>query len=167
MVLKDLREKEYIVVTASDAVSMSLGVTPAYFVCRHRLNNNIWGFNLRTRCKRYISQGTKLIFYISGKRNFGNTFIAEAEVADFSYPFPRRDLSRYMDENKWYCDNPSYKIELENIRWFNKPVNIYDMKEKMEYFLSKKKIRNWGFYIQGGAFRISHNDYEIIREYSV
>jgi len=166
MINKEPRNKEYIMIIANDLEKEPYGIESAYAVLKFRLKNNIWAFHKRTKCKYYIKKGSKLVFYIAGKRKNSQNFVAEAEVKDYINLFPKKDISRYVKIPNWYFDTPEYKIELKNIKWFNNFVNIYDIMDKLNIF-SKKKTNKWGVFLQGGASRISINDYNLIKRKSI
>lgn len=166
MLTSELRRKEYVVLTVSDTKSATVGTTPAYDILKYRLKNKIWGLHSRTKCRNYIKDGARLIFYITGKRNHSRCFMAEATAVGSLGSFSSFDLERYTDKKEWIDDGGQvYKIELMGIKWFKNPVNIYDIKDKMELF-SRKKTNKWGTFIQGGAFRISDKDYSLIKKKS-
>lgn len=154
--------KKYLVFTVSDTEDMNDVTVPGFFVLKHRLSNNIWGFHSRTRCRKYVSDGEKVLFYVTGNNDHSKCFVAEAEIDGAPQGFSAYDNKLYGKENGWYYQPPAYKIKLKKIKWFKKPVNILDIKARMDMFKASK-TNKWGVFLQGGAFRISKKDLALIK----
>ena len=136
-----------------------------YSILKTRLDNEFWGLHKSTQCKKLFRSGTKIIFYVAGKKVNSKCFVASAECAEDLIHFPKSDIDAYGGGEHIYINYPTEKVILENINWFSSPVDIYKIMNKMDKF-HHSRPQKWGIYIQGGAFSLTKEDYNLIMKKS-
>tara|TARA_B100000315_G_scaffold252638_1_gene289821 strand:+ start:983 stop:1468 length:486 start_codon:yes stop_codon:yes gene_type:complete len=150
----------YLIATVSD-IDSNYGRVQAYQILKYRLNNSIWGLYGKTRNKALVTTKSKMIFYVAGYGIHSQTFAAEAEVEKHFDVFPRRDIDRFVNVNKWLYEIPVNKLKLNNIILYKNPMKIHNYFNSLDYF-HNKDITKWWCSLQGGIRPITKHDFSII-----
>lgn len=152
--------KHYIFV-ASDADKNRMNKPSANAVAKYRLNRGEWGLGLRTKNRRSLAPGDKVLIYLSGTRENGRHFIAECKVSSDVFSVPG-SLAQVLDAPDRLGNSPAaFSVELSGVKYFRKPIPIAPMREKLS-FIKQPKSKKWGAFMQGGVILITPKDYQVI-----
>jgi hypothetical protein len=152
--------KHYIFV-ASDADKNRMSKPSADALAKYRLNRGEWGLGLRTKNRRSLSPGDKVLVYLSGRRENGRHFIAQCEVSSEVFSVPNR-LSHVLDAPNRLGNSPAaFSVGLRGVKYFRKPIPIEILKEKLS-FIKQPKSKKWGAFLQGGVILITEKDFRFI-----
>jgi|TARA_Y100000310_G_scaffold197292_1_gene197376 hypothetical protein len=148
------------IAVVSDREKETRGVVKSTDVLKYSLNNEIWCLYKGTQLNNHVKPGSRLVFYCGGRTKLMKGFYASATVSKLSVNVSSSDLARMNDLDLWYYNIPSTKLELVDIKLFNKPVDINSVLDKVSIFKSKKN--KWWYQLQGGLCSISPSDYKNI-----
>lgn len=150
--------KYYFVLIAADADRNRLYLPSALQLAKYRLGRNEWGLKERTRYRRHMKAGDRVLIYLSGYRDLSQHFIAEATIAST----PARNLGALVDSPDIHTSICSeFKVAVKNVRFFEKPVCARNLLKDFE-FIAPKRRKMWRIYFQGGAIRLTKNDFELV-----
>ena len=152
------RGKEYFVLIAADADRNRLYLPSAHQLAKYRLGRKEWGLKERTRYRRQMKAGDKVLIYLSGYRELAQHFVAEATIASA----PARNLGGMVDSPVLHTSIFSeFKVAVRNVRFFDNPVCARDLLKDFE-FVAPKRRKMWRIYFQGGAIRLTKKDFELV-----
>lgn len=113
------------------------------------MEKEVWGFGENTNHLNNIKKDDLVIFYQAGGE--GQKFLGIATLASGAY----KDAS----SKDLFLDPETYKIDLENVKVWDKPKPIAPILAQL-FFIKNKDY--WGTYFQGGCRKISKKDYSTI-----
>ncbi len=142
------------ILIASDIRDSSEETIFANDVAKARLAQKVWPFGVFTRNRRIITEGDRIVIYLSGKGPKAQTFIAEATA---SSRVTRADLE---EPEEWGQVHWQLGLPLKRIALFSEPVPIKPLLHELSFMKSYGK---WGAYLQGGCVSMSDSDYLVIR----
>jgi len=129
----------------------------AYSLALSRLNKNYWVLFSGTALRTYVVEGTKLLFYIGGKKFLGGHVIASAIVEKVeSWKYSKG----IIDDEKYSTDLPAYVLRLSQVELFNQPISLQANLPNLSF--APKNLHYWGVVLQGGCVGLSENDLEIL-----
>lgn len=111
-----------------------------------RLNKKIWPIYKRTPFKKKIKKNFKILFYIAGKNHLKQNIVASAVIDSVNYNFDYED--------KIFCE-----LRLEEINFFNNPVDIKLEVQKLDFIKNKYC---YGLSFVGGCNIIEKKDYDTV-----
>ncbi len=129
----------------------------AYHLAMSRLSSNYWVLFSRTSLKDYIVEGTKLLFYIGGKKTLGGHVIASARVEkieNWNY------LKGVVDTEEYSTDLPAQVVRLTDVKVFKEPVGFQEKLPSLSF--APKNLKYWGVVLQGGCVGLSNDDLKIL-----
>jgi hypothetical protein len=151
-------QNKYFVLTAADAHSSRLYLPSAVQLAKYRLDRKEWGLKTRTRHRKQMKTGDRVLIYISGRRELSQHFIAEATIASD----PTRNFDCLIDSPKMETSICSeFKVTLKNVRLFRNPVPVRDLLKRFD-FVAESHRKMWRIYFQGGAVRLSRKDFQLV-----
>jgi hypothetical protein len=128
-------------------------VTNAYELLDYRFKTKVWPMGFKTKHKRDIRKGDRLLFYIAGQRKNSKVFVAKA-VSDSDV-----HKIKIIEPEEWWITIPVKGLRLTNISYLKRPVPIKQILEQMSFIGPGK---HWGPYLQGGCKLITKEDYNLI-----
>ena len=148
----------YFVLIAADADRNRRYLPSAFDLAKYRLERKEWGLKDRTRYRRSMMPGDKVLIYISGHRENAQHFVASAIIA--SIP---------TDNSGGVVDSPTmqtaifseYKVALKNVHYFTNPVCARHLLNKFK-FIAPNRQSMWRIYFQGGAMRLKRYDFNLV-----
>jgi hypothetical protein len=149
------------ILTTSDAEQLTGGVYSAHRVVRFRLTKLEWPLYERTRNRKLIKSGDRLLIYCGGARAGRGHIVASAVVDSI---FDVRRGRRLSEESEFISGNPDYVLILKDVSEFSKPVYFRDILPKLD--CCPKNMSKWGVILHGGVRRISNSDFDTIRHQS-
>lgn len=160
---KTVLEKSFFVLTVADADRNRRYLPSALDLAKYRLKRKEWGLKKRTRYRRHMKPGDKVLIYLSGARDFSQHFIAEGIIASASQGNKGALVDSPNIQTSIFSE---FKIGLTGIRFFPRPVCVRDLLEKFE-FVSPHRRKMWRIYFQGGALRLPRKDFELVVRASI
>jgi predicted RNA-binding protein len=131
----------------------------AWNVFLERINQKKWPIYDKTRNKELIKKNDRIIFYIAGKNEFAKNFVGSAEVEGSINMNSSSEEKRFIEKKSYIYEY----IKLENIKKFEKKINIYSVLNKLNFIKYKA---NYGLNLQGGCNVIDDKDYDLIIQQS-
>lgn len=118
------------------------------------LDRNIWLISLSTPHFTKFSPEDKVLIYLAGKgrRYFAANFTIKSDVY-------KHDLIPTTDDEKILFKTFDYAVNIDNIRRFEQPVPILDIKEDLAFIKDKK---NYGLFFRQATKLINDEDYSKI-----
>lgn len=114
-------------------------------VFEKRIKGKTWPLYNRTRLRRSILPGDKIIFYKAGSN--GQKFLGKAEI--------KSEVKKIK--------LLTFSVKLKNIKIWDKEVRITKLLHDLSFI---KNPNFWGVYLQGGIIRMTERDHDTIVSYS-
>ena len=127
----------------------------AFGLVTARLDLNVWPLFDRTRRRREFGRGSRIGFYVAGKRIHGGEIVAAAIVKEVT---AHRSGAAALDPEQFLTDRPVTVLHLENITYLKEPIDFASAISDLELCPNNKK--NWGSVLQGGVTALSRHDWE-------
>ena len=143
--MRDYIDTDYLILVSSDGRKNGLEIF------RDRIEKNRWPIYDKTPQLLNVKVGKNVIFYIAGTGENKQSFVGTARIKKKIY-----SESNMSDPNQ-ELRKVIFFIEFENLKLFDKSINIKDHIEKLDFIKNKEK---YGLYFQGGVCKIdevSHN----------
>tara|TARA_B100000963_G_scaffold10866_1_gene8429 strand:- start:384 stop:839 length:456 start_codon:yes stop_codon:yes gene_type:complete len=143
--MRDYIDTDYLILVSSDGRKTGLEIF------RDRIKKNRWPIYDKTPQLLNVKVGKNVIFYIAGTGENKQSFVGTARIKKRIY-----SESNMLDPNQEFR-KVIFFIEFENLKLFDKSINIKDHIEKLDFIKNKEK---YGLYFQGGVCKIdevSHN----------
>ena len=140
--------KNYYVLGTSDS-----GTKNAYSILMKRLDEKKYPLYTRTPHLNRIQSNDEVVFYLAGKKDNAQNFLAEAIISSVE---TSSELLIDPDKERYVVEK--YLI-LDKIKIFKAPVHIKSIITKLDFIINKS---NYGVYLMGGVKKISENDYKLI-----
>ena len=128
----------------------------AFDVTKLRLSKKMWPIYPRTKYRKQINKNDICLFYLAGKMESRQCFVAKATVVD---------INEY-DENKNIVDSedlltriPDKIVKLDSIIEFP-PLSIRPL--LCDFSFVDTSLQTWGGAFQGGCKLISFDDYNLV-----
>jgi hypothetical protein len=148
--------KHYIFV-AIDAEDFSGASVAANDIAMGRIEKGLWPLFARTRCRRLIKAGDKVLIYIGGRKKNATKIIASCDVTAIKGAGRR---SKTIDPVDVLTDAPASIVQLGNTKLFKQPTDFRMVLDKLEICPMNKT--KWGSILIGGVRKISNNDYKTL-----
>ena len=139
----------------TDADSV-IGKSSAHDVAMGRLKKKMWPLYAGTRNRIAIKTGDQCLFYLAGKMQHSQHFIAHAEIEKKS---DWKKSDGLVDGDNILSSIPQQVLLLAKIR-FVEPVSIRSFLKDLSFIPITNG--NWGAAMQGGCKRMTREDYDII-----
>jgi hypothetical protein len=128
----------------------------AHVLVSARLQQMLWPLYERTRNRKLVRSGAKLLFYQGGKGPGRQTIIGSAEVLDVL------DGTRIAEIDPHYslsapCETA---LRLTNLLIFDKPVPLRNLFGEVSFL--PIGMKRWGVIVMGGCRRLSRNDFAVV-----
>ena len=149
--MRDKIVTDYLILITSD------GKKGGYQIYKDRISENMWPIYRSTPQLLNVIEGRKVIFYIAGKDEFAQHFIASAEIEKLIH---NKDLQ--SDPNQEFRQVICY-IKFKELKFFKKPLNIKDHIKNLS-FIEEKKRNIYGLYFQGGICKINKQSFDYITQ---
>ena len=163
--MKASRTPNHYIFITSDADKSRMSRPSAASLAKYRLSRCEWGFGVRTKNRKAITIGDRVLVYLSGKRENGSHFVAECTVASDVHQVSN-SFSQTVDAPDRLGNAPAaYSVSLKAVRYFQVPVPIKALKRKLS-FIKQPESKKWGAFLQGGALLISPKDFHTILDKS-
>ena len=143
-----------ILLIISDENSIGYGL-PAYLRASALLERNIWTFKRRFK----ISQGSKCLIYIAGKRQNHGRVVASCTLASSRKPFSEYKANVSRDFILAY--SPKYFVELKDVHMIDGAPQITKIRSKLS-FISNPNSKSWGASLMGSVRYLSDRDFQIL-----
>lgn len=121
------------------------------------LECGLWPLWERTRCRKMLGAGNRVLIYLAGSEVGCGKVVASA-VVDAVEPWSvRRHHTRYpliLDET------PDRVLSLTEVKFFRKPVSVRDKLDQLSFTSSNRA--KWGSAFMGGVRSVSQEDYEVL-----
>jgi len=140
--------KNYYVLGTSDS-----GTKNAYSILMKRLDEKKYPLYTRTPHLNRIQSNDEVVFYLAGKKDNAQNFLAEAIISSVE---TSSELLIDPDKERYVVEK--YLI-LDKIKIFKAPVHIKSIITKLDFIINKS---NYGVYLMGGVKKISEKDYKLI-----
>jgi hypothetical protein len=131
------------------------GKKSGYNIAIRRFDHGMWPFYERTRNRKLIRLGDRILVYVGGSGRCSHSIVASASVSDVLSP------------RKSGLTEPEYRIGItdvvlssSNITRFVRPVLIRDILPSLD--MCPRNLLKWGVVFMGGARMISVRDYNSI-----
>jgi hypothetical protein len=147
--MRDNIVTDYLVLITSD------GKKGGYQIYKDRISENMWPIYRSTPQLLHAVKGRKVIFYIAGKEEFAQHFIASAEIEKI---IDNKDLK--PDPNQEFRQVLFY-VQFKNLKTFLNPMKIKDHINNLS-FIDKERRKIYGLYFQGGVCKINQQSYDYI-----
>lgn len=117
--------------------------------------NKIWVYTSHAPHVKKLSKGDKFILYLAGdgRRYFYGSFDIETEYDEI--PSNKFLGARYNNILKIF----KYYTSIKNIKVFNTPLKINEIKENLNFITDKK---NYGLFLRQSVKMINEQDYNYI-----
>ena len=156
-----IKEHSFYILIAADTDRARLAKPSAYQIAKYRLGRGEWGIRFRTRNRMALSPDDKVLIYVSGHREYRQSFIAHATLASSAVRAPQV-MQATIDAPDRTGNVPSeFVVALKEIRFFPNPVHINELKHKFS-FVRDPDSTKWGSCLQGGTLRITEPDYNLV-----
>jgi len=153
-----MSKPSFFVLIAADADRNRLYLPSAFDLAKYRLERKEWGLKDRTRYRRYMTPGDRVLIYISGYREYAQHFIASATIASV----PTNNSGGLVDSPAMDTSIFSeYKVAIKNVHYFSKPICARDLLDKFK-FVAPNRRKMWRIYFQGGAIRLQAPDFNLV-----
>ncbi len=122
-----------------------------------RLESGVWPLYERTPNRSRISAGSKVAFYVGGKRDGSRRIVATAVIAEtkrYRPGAPRPDPPEFLTET------PDVLLLLEQIKVLKDPVVLRDVLPQLS--ICPKNMKTWGCILMGGVRAIPRADWKIL-----
>lgn len=139
----------YFLLIASASEDLNGASISALEMANRRLGAKSWGLWANTPHKKEIAPEDILLVYIAGVN--GRKFIATAKAE-----MVRFGDQPYVGDGNALTDPPCAVIKLKDIRRFDAPIFISEIKDELEFI--PKNVARWGCVLQRGVKRISSKD---------
>ena len=122
-------------------------------IALYRITNKTYPLYKNTRNANSIKKDDFFIFYLAGSSSVDSKkFIAYGRVESVL-------TNKNYSEHDVHLSQPIEKaVKLKSVK-SSSSVNIYDVKDKLEFISQKEK---WGSSMQGGVIKIPEKDYNLI-----
>ena len=122
-------------------------------IAENLLKNELFRFSNSTHNKK-IKNGDKVLLYIAGKGNrmFYGTFTIAGDIKE-------NVVKEQVELDKPFYDLFPFSREISDIKIFEKPIYMVEVKDKLPFIKDKK---NWGLFIRHAITPISKEDYDYI-----
>lgn len=155
-----MMQPKYYILVAADADKSRLSMPSAYDIAHYRLKTKRWGINTNTRNRTNLKAGDYALIYASGLRENGKSFIASARLESGAEILPHRCIGEIDGPNNLAHLLSGYSIKLTDINYFNKRVDIRNIKSLLSFVKNPDSPR-WGGCLQGGCITISEKDFQL------
>lgn len=157
-----MNQPNYFVLIAADADRNRRYLPSAFELAKYRIARGEWGLKSRTRFRGQMKCGDRVLFYLSGNREWSQHFIGSAILTTGSV----LSSGTIVDAPDIYSSVCSeYKISFREIEMFDNPICVRDILTKLD-FVSPNRTHMWRIYFQGGAIKIYSNDFKFIKSLS-
>ena len=152
---------QYYLLIVSDLDSSKRWLPSAYELALYRLSRKQWGLNQRTRNRKYVKKGDRLLVYAGGEREHAKCFVgcAVAGTKAMLTPYSERTQVNVPEGN--VAAPSDYFIRLNQIRLFQTPISIRSIIHRLSFVTSPNSPR-WACRLFGGTLKISAKDYNLI-----
>ena len=145
--MRDYIDTDYLILVFSDGKKTGLEIF------KDRIKKNRWPIYDKTPQLLNVKTGKNVIFYIAGSGEKKQSFIGTAKIkrkinTEDGMSDPNQEFRKVL-----------FFIEFENIKFFNKSIQIKDHIEKLNFIKNKEK---YGLYFQGGVCKIDKNSHNYI-----
>lgn len=145
--MRDYIDTDYLILVSSDGKKTGLEIF------KDRIKKNRWPIYDKTPQLLNVKTGKNVIFYIAGSGEKKQSFIGTAKIkrkinTEDGMSDPNQEFRKVL-----------FFIEFENIKFFNKSIQIKDHIEKLNFIKNKEK---YGLYFQGGVCKIDKNSHNYI-----
>mgnify|MGYP001331816888 FL=1 len=131
--MRDYIDTDYLILVSSDGRKTGLEIF------RDRIKKNRWPIYDKTPQLLNVKVGKNVIFYIAGTGENKQSFVGTARIKKRIY-----SESNMLDPNQEFR-KVIFFIEFENLKLFDKSINIKDHIEKLDFIKNKEK---YGLYFQ-------------------
>lgn len=138
---------------ASQAESIDGEQISSLEMARRRLTAKEWGLWANTPHRNELKPEDIFIVYVTGAN--GKQFVATAMAKEI-----QKDPKQYLADGDALTDPPVAVVKLDDIRWFNEPVPIAALKEKLQFI--PQGTAKWGCVLQRGVKKIKPTDADLI-----
>jgi len=145
--MRDYIDTDYLILVSSDGKKAGLEIF------KDRIKKNRWPIYDKTPQLLNVKTGKNVIFYIAGSGEKKQSFIGTAKIKK-----KINTVDGMSDPNQEFR-KVLFFIEFENIKFFNKSIQIKDHIEKLNFIKNKEK---YGLYFQGGVCKIDKNSHNYI-----
>jgi hypothetical protein len=149
---------KHFVLVAADSDRNRTYLPSAHELATYRLSRKEWGLKVRTRNRGKMTEGDKVLIYLSGSRDFSQHFVASATLASS----PIQNRSYLVDSPVAFTSVCSeYKVLLKDVVVFSNPVGVRELITTFE-FIKPEHQKMWRIYFQGGALSIPKSDFALV-----
>ena len=145
------------ILIASDTETFNGATAPSFDVANLRLNHKYWPLHERTRNRKIMKPGDKVLIYCGGQKRNGKTVIATAKITKI---YRKNNRDELPEENEFVTGNAYEIISLDDISMFPSPIKFRDVLPSLS--ICPANMGKWGVILHGGARRISGSDFSII-----
>ena len=120
------------------------------------IDNSIWPLWEKTRCRKMVAEGDKLLIYLAGNEPGSQSVIASAKIAKIS------DWNRkYSAMYPLMLDGiPERVLHLCEVKHFKHAVHVPEVLSKLSF--APKNRSKWGTAFMGGMRNLNKADYSIL-----
>jgi predicted RNA-binding protein len=151
----------FFILITSDAHKTLRSSLSAYQLALQRLKDGTWGFNERTKNRKAIEKGDRVIVYASGQRENGMTFVGTARVATPPRPLATKERMSAFKSVGQVGEIYAYYANLEKVDVFNTPVPIRPLISQLS-FIKEPNAKWWALPLVGGSLAITERDFYIL-----
>lgn len=144
----------YFIMVASDAETVGGATADSFDIAMLRLKNSYWPLHERTRNRKVLKTGDKVLIYCGGKRKNGKKVIASALISKIS---KKPSRTKIPEEDNFVTGNAYEILCLSNIMLFESPVDFKSLLPELSF--CPKNMEKWGVVLHGGARRILAPDF--------
>jgi len=142
--------KNYYCLGTSDSTTEN-----AIDILKRRLDEKKYPLYKKTPFLKDIKKDDEVVFYVAGKKNKSQNFIAFSHIK--SVETPNESLID-PDKNKYVLEK---YLLFENITLLKTPIHIKAIINQLEFIKNKT---NFGVYLMGGVSKITENDFNLIKK---
>lgn len=124
-------------------------------ILKRRLDEKKYPLYKKTPFLKDIKKDDEVVFYVAGKKNKSQNFIAFSHINSVETP---NELLIDPDKNKYVLEK---YLLFENITLLKTPIHIKAIINQLEFIKNKT---NFGVYLMGGVSKITENDFNLIKK---
>lgn len=129
----------------------------AYDLVKQRLRDKRWPLFRNTRLRTQLGPGSRLLFYVGGKKSMRWHVVASGSVKRIEeWSFNRGPV----DPVEYATDLPSEVAHLENVQFASSPKCLKDLLPSLD--LAPPNLKYWGVVLQGGCTGLSEADWNLL-----
>ena len=147
------------ILIASDVEKIDGQMAQSSEIAKFRLDQKYWPLHHRTRNRKIMKSGDKVLIYCGGQLRGGKSIIARAEIENIKRIYATESLP---EDNRYLTGNAYEILQFREIVWIEPAIKFREILETLSF--CPKNLKKWGVVLHGGARRISAEDYAIIMQ---